>query len=200
MSRRYDPSEPALRLFSVAEGQGGYFTTAQALSSGYSYRAQHFHVERGNWLRIGPSVFRLRAFPVGEREDLIRWSFWSLGRGIVSHDSALEFHGLGDVVPDRVHLTVPPGFRKRAAEVTLHRAVIPEADIETHHGFRVTTPVRTLLDAASSELDPDRFNDAVRQALLSARVRRKRLEARASELAHRARRRLEAAFAAGGQP
>ena len=45
-------------LYAVAEGQGGYFTAAQAKAVGYSYPAQAHHVGAGNWIRVGRGIFR----------------------------------------------------------------------------------------------------------------------------------------------
>jgi hypothetical protein len=78
--------------------------------------------------------------------------------------------------------------------VDLHPAVLAPADIESHHGFRVTIPTRTILDCADSELDPDRFGAAVQDALASGRVRRKRLIAGVQGLSARGRRRLSDAL------
>lgn len=192
---RIDPAEARRKVFSVAESQGGYFTSSQAKSCGYSHRLQSFHVGRGNWLRVGRGIYRLRDFPGGQREDLVRWHFWSGERGVVSHDSALEFHGLGDVMPERVHLTVPSGFRKKSPDVILHRGRLGEADTERYPGFRVTTPVQTLLDAAESPLEPDRLALAVRQALSSSRARHKTLVERSLQLSNEGRRRLAGALA-----
>lgn len=196
VASRIDPSEARQRLFAVAESQGGYFTSSQAKSCGYSHRLQSFHASRGNWLRAGRGIYRLRDFPVGQREDLVRWNFWSGERGVISHESALEFHGFGDVMPERVHLTVPPGFRKRSPDVVLHRKHLGESDVERHPGFRVTTPLQTLLDAAESPLEPDRLALAVRQGLSSNRIRGKTLVERSAELNDEARRRLAGAIAA----
>lgn len=41
-----------LALQGLAFGQAGYFTAAQAVDLGYSYQAQKYHVDNGNWLRI----------------------------------------------------------------------------------------------------------------------------------------------------
>ncbi len=191
---RQNPVDAAARLFSLAEGQGGYFTARQALSAGYGYRLQHYHVGRGNWLRIDRGVFRLRNFPVWDREDLIRWTFWSLGRGVVSHDSALEYHGIGDLIPDQVHLTVPSNFRKRDSRVVLHHGLLDSSDVERSPGFRVTTPLRTILDVADSDLDSDRFGDAVQQGLRSGRVWESRLIDGLASLSERGKRRLQAAL------
>ena len=72
-----DPQNNARALYRTAAAQGGYFTAAQARQAGYAYSQHHFHVSRGNWLRIGHGLFRLRDFPSSEREDLIVWSLWS---------------------------------------------------------------------------------------------------------------------------
>lgn len=189
-----DPREASSRLFTIADGQAGYFTSGQARAAGYSYPLQNFHVRRGNWLRAGRNLYRLREYPSSPHEDFVRWTFWSLGRGTISHQSALDFHRLGDSVADRVHLTVPHGFRKRDADVGLHAALLPPTDVEKQHGFQVTVPTRTLLDCADSDLDPDRFEDAVREALESGRVRRKRLLVGMDDLSSRGRRRLSDAL------
>ncbi len=194
MSWGRDPAEASRQLFTVADGQAGYFTAGQAREAGYSYPLQHFHIRRGNWLRAGRNLYRLREYPSSLHEEFVRWTFWSLSRGVISHQSALDFHRLGDYVSDRVHLTVPQGFRKRHGDVALHRAAVAPGDLEKHQGFRVTVPTRTILDCADSDLDPDRFEDTVRQALVSGRVRRKRLLDGLPDLSIRGRRRLSEAL------
>jgi predicted transcriptional regulator of viral defense system len=195
-----DPQDNARKLYQIAAAQGGYFTAAQARQAGYAYSQQHFHVERGNWLKIERGLYRLRDFPPGEREDLIRWSLWSrdqagVPQAIVSHDTALAVHGLSDVMPARVHLTVPKGFRKIVASgCVLHAATLTPAEIESRTGYRVTTPLRTLLDVADSPLSQEHLNRAVLEALERGLVRRHRLEtASCSTVAHH---RLERALAA----
>lgn len=195
-----DPQENARKLHQIAAAQGGYFTAAQARQVGYAYSQQHFHVSRGNWLRIDRGIFRLRDFSPGEREDLIRWSLWSrnqkgIPQAIVSHDTALTVHALSDVMPDRVHLTVPKGFRKKVPPgCVLHKANLTPDDIESRTGYRVTTPLRTLLDVADSPLSQEHLNKAVRDALQRGLVRRRLLEiASCSPEAHR---RLDQALAA----
>jgi len=117
---RRDPQENARALYQIAAAQGGYFTAAQARRAGYAYSQQHFHLTRGNWVRIERGLFRLRDFPAGEREDLIRWSLWSRNQkgapqAVVSHETALTIHELSDVMPDKIHLTVPRGFSQEGA-------------------------------------------------------------------------------------
>lgn len=179
---RRDPRETERHLVAIASEQGGYFTAQQALSVGYTYRQQHFHRERGNWLLIDRGLFRLRDYPSSSREDLIRWGFWSRDRkgkirAVVSHESALAFHDLSDIMPAKLHLTVPKGFRKiPPGACVLHYAALAEQEIEHHQGFQVTTPLRTIKDVAESTLSPEHLIKALRDAMSRGLIRRKQLE------------------------
>jgi predicted transcriptional regulator of viral defense system len=173
-----DRAENTRQLHQIAVAQGGYFTAVQARQAGYAYSQQYFHVARGNWLRIERGLFRLRDFPSTDREDLIRWSLWSrnqqgVPQAIVSHETALAVHELSDVMPARVHLTVPRRFRKNVpAGCVLHRASLAPDDVEARVGYRLTTPLRTLLDVADSPLSQEHLDVAVRGALQRGLVRR----------------------------
>ena len=163
------------RLYALAESQGGYFTSADASALGYTTSHQHFHVKRENWARVGRGIYRLKNFPPTGHEDLIRWWLWSRKKGAISHESAAAVYDLGDVLPAKTHLTVPPDFRKKAAAgVVLHKALLGEKDVEMREGFRVTTPLRTILDLAREHLDQERLTavtkDALRKGLLDRRT------------------------------
>jgi predicted transcriptional regulator of viral defense system len=164
------------RLYTLAETQGGYFTAADAKALGYVYPHQFFHVKRGNWVRVDRGLFRLKHFPAAAHEDLIRWWLWSRKQGVISHESAAAVYDLGDVLPSKTHLTVPPGFRKKGpGSVILHRAQLESTDVETREGFRITTPLRTILDLARVHLDPERLRAVTRDALKQGLIDRKAL-------------------------
>ena len=165
---RHREEEPRARLWQRAAGQRGYFTAAQALADGYSYPLQHFHTQRGNWLRIDHGLYRFREYadlPAEDHDHLIRWALWSGGRAVVSHATALGVHDLGIANPAEIHLTVPRGFRKRDAAVVLHRAHLEPADIEEREGFKVTTPVRAIAESAADGLQQDSIDSAVADLL-----------------------------------
>ncbi len=153
-------------LLRLAGSQHGYFTAAQALSVGYSYQAQKFHADRGNWQRVDRGLFRLPDWPVSDQDHLVRWSLWAAGAAVVSHESALAQHSLGDVNPARLHLTVPPGFRRQDPAVVLHRAALRPAEIEDRDGFRVTTPVRALAECSGAGMAQEGLASAVADALV----------------------------------
>lgn len=187
-------------LYAIASTQDGYFTTAQALASGYRYPQQVYQRQLGAWELIDRGIFRLRHFPPSEYGDLIRWSLWSRDRSgtiqaTVSYDTAAALYNFGDLLPAKIHLTVPPGFRKVAPPIcVLHVARLAPAEITPRAGFQITTPLRTVLDLADSPLAEDQFTKVLRDALDSGFVRRKHLLA-AKQTAP-ARLRLETALAA----
>ncbi|HET6370014.1 MAG TPA: hypothetical protein VFG95_02385 [Nitrospiria bacterium] len=154
------------RLYAVAESQGGYFTSTDAKAAGYDYALQHFHTRRGTWIHVDHGVYRLKRFPPGNYEALIRWWLWSRKKGTISGQSAAEVYQFGEVFPSLVHLTVPEGFRRRAPKgVVLHKAELAQKDVEMREGLRITTPLRTVLDLARERLDPEKLKGVVRDAL-----------------------------------
>lgn len=179
---RTDRQSLRRRLAALAATQSGYFTAAQALKIGYSYPNQKFHADRGNWVRVDRGVFRLPEWPAGQHDDLVRWSIWALGKGVISHETALTVHSVGELDPARVHLTVPPRFSKSDPSVMLHRATLDEGDIEDRDGFRVTTLLRSLIDVATDGIDLDQLARAIDEARDAGLVTLRRLRERAEEL------------------
>ncbi len=170
-------------LHALAAGQGGYFTAKQARAAGYGYAHLAYHTGAGTFERAGPGLYRLADVPPSEHDDLVRLALWSRDRAdapqaVASHDTALTLHGLGELLPVRTHLTVPPGFRKEApGAVVLHRARLGPADVVEREGFSVTTPLRTLLDVASAGTVPvEQVAKAAADAVARGLVRRRQLD------------------------
>lgn len=189
-----DRRELRKTLLAVAGPQSGYFTAAQALKAGYSYPAQRYHALRNNWLHIDRGLYRLPEWPPSTHEDLVRWTLWSRHKGVVSHDTALVVHGLGDVNPEKVHFTVPPGFRAKAEGVVLHRGVVESSEREEHTGFSVTTPLRSMVDVAAGPLDLDQLATAISEAIRRGLATPQRLRLRAEATDNRAALRIERAL------
>jgi predicted transcriptional regulator of viral defense system len=173
-----DRTDSRAALWRTAAGQRGYFTAAQALEAGYSYQAQRYHAQHGNWLLIDRALYRFREFtdlPGEGDEQLVRWSLWSKGRAVVSHSTALAVHDLGTANPSRIHLTVPRGFRQKSDAVILHRAELAESDVEGRTGYRVTAPLRAIVECAADGDDQDVIDGAVAEALEQGIVTRRKL-------------------------
>ena len=169
------------RLFALASEQAGYFSAAQAKAVGYSYQAQAHHVGAGNWLRVDRGLFRLTEWVADVHDDLARWTLWSKGRAVVSHETALAVHGIGEFESARVHFTVPSQFTMKDDALILHYAELPTTDIFQRSGFRVTTPARSIIDVATQAPEEEQLGraiaDAQRSGLLTLQSLRVRAEA-----------------------
>jgi Transcriptional regulator, AbiEi antitoxin len=190
-----DQVDSRRRLLAMAMRQGGYFTSLQALEAGYSHQAQKYHADRGSWARVDRGLYRLPDWPERAEDVYVRWRLWSRDTGVVSHQSALSLHRLGDVNPVLVHLTVPRRFRASDPAVALHRGTLPPSDVEEREpGFRLTTPERSLLDAAAAELTQDQLDGAVSDAVEEGLVVPRRLRERSDEFGDMAALRIERAL------
>ncbi len=161
------------RLFDIAEGQQGYFTAKQAEKAGFDAKNHHYHVRSGNWIRERRGVYRLSKFPIAEHPDMVVFSLWSRDRqdrpqGVYSHETALSVYRLSDLMPAKLHMTVPPDFRRNApipGVLVLHRGRLYADEIEAMQGFRVTRPLKAIADLiASGTVAQDLLRQAVRQA------------------------------------
>ncbi len=88
---------------------------------------------------------------------------------VVSHESALDIHGLSDVVPEVVHLTVPRARRYRSAApgVAIHTTVrrLDKSDVVVRDGVRLTAAARSIIDAGEAGTAPEQIVAAISQAL-----------------------------------
>lgn len=182
------------RLFALASTQGGYFSAAQAKEVGYSYPAQAHHASAGNWIRVDRGLFRLGEWVPGVHDHLARWSLWAKGRAVVSHESALAVHDIGEFESPKAHLTVPPGFTMRDSALTLHIADLPATDVVEMAGFQVTTPLRSLVDIAATSPDEEQLARAIQEAERRSLVTPRQLRARSEVVDTRAALSIERAL------
>src|SRR5271167_2673530 len=165
--------EAAKRLYEIAEGQQGFFTTKQAKAAGFAENTHPYHVQAENWIREHRGIYRLALFPAADRPDLVLWSLWSRNRkeeveGAYSHHTALSLYDLSDLNPAKLHMTVPTDFRRNSeipGILVLHYADLAESDVQTAHGFKFTRPLRTILDLIEAGTVERHF---IRQALRQA--------------------------------
>jgi predicted transcriptional regulator of viral defense system len=161
-------------LFAIAESQDGYFTMAQALEAGFGRSTHSYHVKVGNWLREHRGIYRLRQYPHTENGQLVLWSLWSrdlLGepQGVYSHTTALALRDLSDANPSKLHMTVPPSFRRNSetpAVLVLHKSRLESHEVIRERGYALTTVMRAILDsAASGGADISMLEQALAEAL-----------------------------------
>jgi predicted transcriptional regulator of viral defense system len=166
---RASPKTPSWGdLFDLAAGQDGLFSTAQAAEAGYSPQLLQKHLRAGRVRRVRRGVYRLVHFPPGEHEDLAAVWLWSDRAGVFSHETALSLHGLSDVLPARVYLTVPSDWSRRRLRVPegvkLAYADVPKVDRTWVGPVQVTAVRRTLADCLAAGVAPDLVQQAIEQA------------------------------------
>jgi predicted transcriptional regulator of viral defense system len=165
--------EASRRLFEFAELQQGFFTTKQAKAAGFAENTHPYHVQVGNWIREHRGIYRLALFPTTDRPELVLWALWSRNRnedieGVYSHHTVLSFYDLSDLNPAKLHMTVPTNFRRNSeipGVLVLHYADLPESDVQTVQGFKITRPLRAILDLIEAGAVERNF---IRQALTQA--------------------------------
>ena len=185
-------SDKADRLFEVAESQRGYFTAGQAAACGYPTSSHIYHRKVGTWQREYRGIYRLTRFPVSDEGQYVLWSLWSRNRqgvpqGVYSHQTALALFDLSDLMPRRLHMTVPPGFRRNSPIpkiLILHKGSIAVEEIEERAGYRVTRPIRAVTDLlADSSVSVDHLQQALRDGRKRGLIARAELERHAQRQA-----------------
>lgn len=168
--RRADGTVPDWsELCELAASQGGYFAATQAAEIGYSHQLLDYYVSRRRLGRERRGLYHLEHHPRGPWDDLILDWLWTQREGVASHETALLYHQLSDVLPRQRHLTVPSTWKARRLRVpnglTLHFADLEPVDLGWMDVVQVTTPRRTLADCLQSGLSPDLLDQARREAL-----------------------------------
>lgn len=157
------------KLYGLAEDQYGYFTAVQAIKGGVkrpslTKLARTRQIERVAW-----GVYRLSNFPRSPLDQYMEATLWPREvQGIISHDTALQLHGVSDVNPDRIHFTVPAHYRIRRAVPRLYsisRANLPKEHVTSHEGIPITTLPRTIRDCSAAHLGPALIHQAITQGL-----------------------------------
>jgi len=156
-------------LYVIAGAQDGYFTTRQAANSGYSTQLLLKHIHNGRITRIKRGIYRLVHFPAGEHEELTVIWLWSERAGVFSHQTALSLHGLSDILPGQLHLTLPAGWLHRRFRVpkgvVLHHADVSPDERAWFGPVPATSPRQTLNDCAYEIVSPEILRQAAQQAL-----------------------------------
>jgi len=117
---------------------------------------------------------------------------------VVSHESALDLFDLSDIIPDAVHLTVPRSRRSLPSVwgVKIHTTERPIGPSERweREGIIITSPTRSILDAAEKGADPDQIERAVVQAVGRGLASTQELRRAASDRSRRVAQLIEGAL------
>jgi predicted transcriptional regulator of viral defense system len=166
-------------LYGIAEDQIGYFTAAQARAAGLQQIRLVQLAQQGDIERVSRGVYRFTRFPVSRLGDYMEAALWPQVRrpgviGVVSHQSALSIHGLSDVSPAQIHLTLPTTVRLRREVpkgLVIHYANLAPRDVERVEGVPVTTPARSIRDAHAAHLGSALIGQAIADGRRSGALR-----------------------------
>lgn len=158
------------QLWEVALDQYGYVTSGDARRLGINVVELGKLSHRGQLERVGYGIYRFAQLPVTALHEYMLATLWAGGRGVLSHDTALDLYELSDINPAKVHLTVPNGYRPRRGDgdlYTVHHEMLDSGQIRRFEGIPIVTPP-TAIDQAIGSAVPAHL---VRQALETARGR-----------------------------
>ena len=172
----------ANKLASVAEDQWGLLTRRQAEAAGVSPATLQRLISPGGVLeRTAHGVYHLVGAPLPSHAGLrsawlalapetLAWER-SPAQGTISHRSAAELWGLGDLPADRHEFTLPERRQTRQRSVRLHRGRLEEDDTAVLDGLPVTSPARTATDLLADKEDPEAVARVVADALRKKKER-----------------------------
>ena len=177
-------------LEQLGSGQWGLVTTAQAAALGVTRADLGRLMGTGSVQRVRHGVYALASAGYGPLQDL--QAAWlatdprTAGETrvmegddvVVSHVSAAQVHGLGDLIAAAHEFTSPRRRQTAQPDVRFHRFDLPDEDHAVVEGLPVTSAVRTVADLVASATDFDHLASVVRDALSLPDVRHEVLAAR----------------------
>lgn len=153
------------RIAEIAADQHGYVTQANAREVGVAAATLARMHERGTLERTSHGVYRVPLIPTGPLDQYMEATLWPRGaRGVLSHETALDLHGLSDVNPPKIHLTVPAAHRVQRSVpglYVIHREDLDAADVTAVEGIAIVTPARAVLECAAAGLGPALIEQAI---------------------------------------
>lgn len=155
-------------LYSIAESQAGYFTTAQAAAVDVSRRLLSHYTTTGSLQRVRYGLYRITRFPQTPHEDVHQALLWVGSSSAASHMTALVVYGLSDAMPSKVHVTTAIPFTGTQQGVTIHRTSLDPDEITQREGVRVTSPIRTISDvvAVDRQLAVQALEEAIERGII----------------------------------
>lgn len=172
-------------LYEIALDQYGLVTTEDARTHDIPVLRLVNMARRGTLEHRSHGLYRLSAFPASPLDPYMEATLWPVGiRGVLSHETALDLHGLSDVNPSKIHITIPPGHRPRRAipaAYVIHHADLASDEVTLHEGIPIVTPERAIRDSFESNLGPALIRQAVDDAERRGLIPRIRAQALRAE-------------------
>jgi predicted transcriptional regulator of viral defense system len=96
-------------------------------------------------------------------------TLWANGRGVLSHDTALDLHDVCDINPSKLHLTVPGRRpqRRGGEQYVIHAEPLADDETTWHEAIPIVTVAKAIAQCIASGVS----SHLVAQALRTARDR-----------------------------
>jgi hypothetical protein len=132
-----------------AAEQGGAFSRRQAYAAGFSAKQIRQRVSSGDWILLGPDVYRGAGQALTRRGLLVAATLSS--QAALSHWSAASLHGMEVPASRRhpvgaPHITTSRPLHVNVPGLVEHRLRLSAEDLIVVDGLAVTTVLRTTLD------------------------------------------------------
>jgi predicted transcriptional regulator of viral defense system len=185
------PGKIFMNVLDIAREQHGFVRTADLREIGISPKRLNEYAKRGHADHLGYGIYRMHLIPPGEWDEFVQATIWPDGRGVLSHETALDLYELCDVSPNHIDLTVPKAYRTHREvprTYRLHQRDLPVEEVTYLEGAPIVTPARAIADGLDIGLRPSLVEQAIdtaqRQALITSNAATD-LRARRNREAHR---------------
>jgi predicted transcriptional regulator of viral defense system len=161
------PSALYNRLAELAAENYGYLTTEEVEKVGIDPHRLIELARRGQLERRAQALYRLPLIPPTPLDAYREATLWPRGcEGVISHTTALDLYGLGDVNPAKIHLTLPRAHRTRREvprQYILHHEDLAPKEVRLYEGIPAVTPAKAIRQ--SGKLGPELLRGALKDGL-----------------------------------
>jgi len=144
------------RVLEVAAENHGYLTVADAAAAGIDPVALRKLAAAGRLEHAAHGLYRVPVLASGAHAPYAEVVAWTGGRGVISHESALDLLELCDVNPPLIHITVPRAYapRRRGGELyRVWRRAIDPAAVTQVDGVPVMCAAESIRDCLTYGTD-----------------------------------------------
>lgn len=167
--------EKEFQLYQIAEDQAGYFSLTQAREIGLRRNQIYRELKRGKFENANWGIHRFVQFPASRFEE-VHIAVLSAGQhAVVAFQTALYVYDLSDIIPDEIHLILPPTSSRRRTGIRVHTTQLNPKDITHFEGFPITTVDRTIVDCAFAHVDDEQIRIAIFQSLRRGMITKQKL-------------------------
>jgi predicted transcriptional regulator of viral defense system len=163
------------KAIALATDQYGFITHEDLRGLGEDPVRLRQWAQRGGVERVGHGIYRFKQIPATSLDPYMLATLWPAGRGVLSHDTALELFELCDINPDKIHITLPASrsYRPRrqgGEQYVVHHEDLDQADVTWHEEIRIVSPAVAIRQALDSSVPTHLVRQAIETAQRLGRV------------------------------